>query len=81
MRLCLASLRHVITLLAKSVLIPPSLTAALSSATKRIHKKILVSEDPRINASRLEKTTLISSNEEMENKIEIVNCLEDSSNS
>ena len=54
--------------LAKSVLIPLGLTAAVSAADARIHKKIL----------GLWNATLIISNNEMEDIIKIVKSLEDS---
>ena len=58
--------------LAKSVLIPLGLTAAPSAADAGIHKKILGSGH---NPS---STTLIISNNEMEDIIKIVKSLEDS---
>ena len=54
--------------MAKSVLIPLGLTAAASAADAGIHKKILGSGN----------TTLIISNEEMNDIIKIVQALEDS---
>ena len=54
--------------LAKSVLIPLELTAAASASDAGIHKKILGSGN----------TTLIISNEEMNDVIKIVQALEDS---
>ena len=61
-------LKNVIKPLAKSVLIPLGLTAAVSAADARIHKKILGSR----------ATTLIISNDEMKDIIKIVKSLEDS---
>ena len=61
-------IKNVITLLAKSVLIPLGLTAAASAADAGIHKKILGSGN----------TTLIISNKDMEDLIKIVKSLEDS---
>ena len=61
-------IKSVIKPLAKSVLIPLGLTAAVSAADAGIHKKILGSGS----------TTLIISNDEMEDLIEIVKSLEDS---
>ena len=61
-------IKNVITLLAKSVLIPLGLTAAASAADAGIHKKILVSGN----------TTLIISNKYTEDLIKIVKSLEDS---
>ena len=62
-------MKSVITPLAKSVLIPLELTAAASAADAGIHKKILGSGD---------NTTLIISNNEIEDLIKIVKPLEDS---
>ena len=61
-------IKNVIKPLAKSVLIPLGLTAASSAADAGIHKKILGSGN----------TTLIISNEEMNDVIKIVQELEDS---
>ena len=61
-------IKNVIKPLAKSVLIPLGLTAAASAADAGIHKKILGSVN----------TTLIISNEEMNDVIKIVEALEDS---
>ena len=61
-------IKNVIKPLAKSVLIPLGLTAAASATDAGIHKKILGSAN----------TTLIISNEEMNNIIKIVQALEDS---
>ena len=61
-------IKNVIKPLAKSVLIPLGLTAAASAADAGIHKKILGSGN----------TTLIISNEEMNDVIKIVQTLEDS---
>ena len=61
-------IKNVIKPLAKSVLIPLGLTAAASGADAGIHKKILGSGN----------TTLIFSNEEMNDIIKIVQALEDS---
>ena len=60
--------------LAKSVLIPLGLTAAASAADAGIHKKILRSG----RSSALKTTTLIISNDEMKDTIEIVRSREDS---
>ena len=60
-------LKNVIKLLAKNVLIPLGLTAAVSAADAGIHKKILGSGT----------TTLIISNDEMEDINKIVKSLED----
>ena len=61
-------IKNVIKPLAKSVLIPLGLTATASAADAGIHKKILGSGN----------TTLIISNEEMNDIIKIVQALEDS---
>ena len=61
-------IKNVIKPLAKSVLIPLGLTAAASAADAGIHKKILGSGN----------TTLIISNNEMEDLINIVKSREDS---
>ena len=61
-------IKNVIKPLAKSVLIPLGLTAAASAADAGIHKKILGSGN----------TTLIISNEEMNDIVKIVQTLEDS---
>ena len=61
-------IKNVIKPLAKSVIIPLGLTAAASAADAGIHKKILGSGN----------TTLIISNEEMNDVIKIVQALEDS---
>ena len=62
-------MRNVLTPLAKSVLIPLGLTTAASAADARIHKKIL---RPGGN------TTLIISNKDMDDFLEILKSLEDS---
>ena len=61
-------IKNVIKPLAKSVLIPLGLTAAASVADAGIHKKILGSGN----------TTLIISNNDMEDLVKIVKSLEDS---
>ena len=61
-------MKNVIKPLAKSVLIPLELTAAVSAADAGTYKKILASGT----------TTLIISNHEIENIIKIVKSLEDS---
>ena len=63
-------IKNVIKPLAKSVLIPLGLTAAASAVDAGIHKKILVSGTTA--------TTLIISNNEIENIIKIVKSFEDS---
>ena len=62
-------IKNVITLLAKSVLIPLGPTAAASAADAGIHKKILGSGN---------NVTLIISNKDIEDLIKIVKSLEDS---
>ena len=61
-------IKNVITLLAKSVLIPLGLTASASAADAEIHKKIVESGH----------TTVIISNKDMGDLIKIVKSLEDS---
>ena len=61
-------LKNILTPLAKSVLIPLGLTAAASAAYAGIHKKIGYGDH----------TTLIISNKDMDDLIEIVKSLEDS---
>ena len=63
-------IKNVIKPLAKSVLIPLGLTAAASAADAGIHKKIL--------GSGHNNTTLIISNDEINDIIKIVKSLEDS---
>ena len=63
-------IKSVIKLLAKSVLIPLGLTAAASAGDAGIHKKIL--------GSGRNNTTLIISNDEMDDILKIVKSLEDS---
>ena len=62
--------KNVIEPLAKSVLIPLGLTAAASAADAEIHKKIL--------GSGHNNTTLIISNDEINDIIKIIKSLEDS---
>ena len=66
-------IKNVIKPLAKSVLIPLGLTVAASAADAGIHKKILGSAHNHPSS-----TTLIISNDEMEDIIKIVKSLEDS---
>ena len=63
-------MKSVIKPLAKSILIPLGLTAAASAANAGIHKKIL--------GSGHNNTTLIISNDEMDDFLKIVKSLEDS---
>ena len=63
-------IKNVIKPLPKSVLIPLGLTAAASAADEGIHKKILGSGN--------NTTTLIISNDEMEEIVKIVKSVEDS---
>ena len=63
-------IKSVIKSLAKSVVVPLGLTAAASGADTGIHKKIL--------GSGHNNTTLIISNDEMNEILKIVKCLEDS---
>ena len=69
-------IKRVIKPLGKSVLIPLGLTATVSAADAGIHRKILGSG--RHSSSALHNTTLIISNNEMEDLIKIVKSLEDS---
>ena len=64
-------MKSVIKPLAKSVLIPLGLTAATSAADAGIHKKIL-------GSGHNNNTTLIISNDEMDDILKIVKSLEDS---
>ena len=65
--------------LAKSVLIPFRLTATASAADAGIHKRVLGSGRRRFSSRALpNNTTLIISNGEMKDIIEIVKSLEDS---
>ena len=66
-------IKDIIKPLAKSVLIPLGLTAAVSAADAGIHKKILGS-----GHNHPSSTTLIISNNEMEDIIKIIKSLEDS---
>ena len=66
-------IKNVIKPLTKSVLIPLGLTAATSAADAAVHKKVLGSEHNHPSS-----TTLIVSNNEMEDIIEIAKSLEDS---
>ena len=66
-------IKNVIKSLAKSILIPLGLTAAVSAAHAGIHKKILES-----GHNRASSTTLIISNDETKDIIKIVKSLEDS---
>ena len=69
-------MKNILKPLAKSVLIPLGLTAAASAADVAIHKKMFGSVHPSELASRM--TTLIISNEEMNDIIKIVKSLEES---
>ena len=69
-------MKNVIKPLAKIVLIPLRLTAAASETDARIHKKFLGSCHPLESASH--NTTLIISNDVMEDIIKVVKSLEDS---
>ena len=64
-------MKSVIKPLAKSVLIPLGLTAAASAVNAGIHKKIL-------GTGHNNNTTLIISNDEMDDILKIVKSLEDS---
>ena len=72
-------IKNVIKSLAKSVLIPLGFTTAVSAADAGIHKKILRSGHcPSSSALHKNKTTLITSNHEMEDIIKIGKSLEGS---
>ena len=72
-------IKNVIKALAKSVLIPLGWTAAASAADAGIHKKILGSGCRQSSSFASHKpTTLITSNDNMKEFIEIVESLEDS---
>ena len=71
-------MENVIKPLAKSVLIPLELTAAASAADCGIHKKILGSDKRLLDLALPNNTTLLISNDEMEDIIKIVKSLEDS---
>ena len=64
-------MKSVIKPLAKSILIPLGLTAAVSAADARTHKKIL-------GSGHSNNTTLIISNDKMDDILKIVKSLEDS---
>ena len=69
-------IKNVIKPLAKRILIPLGLTATASVADAGIHKKILGSGHNRHSSSVLHNTTLIISDNEMEDIIKIVKSLE-----
>ena len=72
-------MKSVIKSLAKSVLIPLGLTAAASAADAGIHKKILGSGKHTLDSTLPHNnTTLIISNDEMDDILKIVKSLEDS---
>ena len=71
-------IKNVINPLAKSVLIPLGLTTAASAADAGIHKKILGSGHPLDLAPPHNNTTLIISNDEMDDILKIVKSLENS---
>ena len=72
-------IKNIIKPLAKSVLIHLGLTAAASAADAGIHKKILGSgKHPLDSALPHNNTTLIISNDEMDEILKIVKSLEDS---
>ena len=70
LKIGLSLMKSVIKPLAKGVLIPLGLTASASAADAGIHKKIL--------GSGHNNTTLIISNDEMNDILKIVKSLEDS---
>ena len=71
-------MKGVIKPLAKSVLIPLGLTAAASAADAGIHRKLLGSGRSLDLAPPQNNTTLIISNDEMDDILKIVKSLEDS---
>ena len=72
-------MKSVIKPLAKSVLIPLGLTAAASAADAGMHKKILGSGKHTLDSTLPDNnTTLIISNDEMDDILKIVKSLEDS---
>ena len=71
-------IKNVIKPFAKSVLIPLGLPPAASAADTGIHKNILGSGHHHFSSSAPQTTTLIISNYEMKDIIEIVKSLEDS---
>ena len=71
-------MKSVIKPLAKSVLIPLGLTAAASAADAGIHKKVLGSSRSLDLALPHNNTTLIISNDEMDDILKIVKSLENS---
>ena len=70
--------KNIIKLLAKSVLFPLGLIAAASAADAGIHKKILGSGHNHPSSSASHNTTLITSNDEINDIIKIIKSLEDS---
>ena len=70
--------KYVIKPLAKSALISSGLTGVASAANAGMHKKILGSGGNRPSSSASHNTTLIISNDEMEDIIKIVKFREDS---
>ena len=84
LRTGLPLMKSVIKPLAKSVLLPLGLTAAASAADAGIHKKILGSghnnnnNNHNHNHNHNNNTTLIISNDEMDNLLQIVKSPEDS---
>ena len=71
-------IKNVIKPLPKGVLIPLGLTAAAAAADTRIHKKILGSCKRPLDLALPKNTTLIISNDEMKDIIEMVKSLKDS---
>ena len=63
--------------LAKSSLIPLGLTTAASAPDAGIHKKILGSGNNHPSSSVSHNTTLVISNDEINDIIKIIKCLED----
>ena len=69
-------IEHVLKPLAKSVLIPLGLTAAASATNAAIHKKMFGSG--RLSGLATHNTTLIISDEEMNDIMKIIKSLEES---
>ena len=71
-------MKNVIKPLAKRVLIPLALTAAVSAADAGIHKKIVGSGKHPSDSASHNNAVLVISSDEMKDIIEIVKSLEDS---
>ena len=78
LRTGLPLMKSIIKPVAKSVLVPLGLTAAASAADAGIHKKFLGSGKRPLDLALPNNTTLIISNDEMEDILKIVKSLEES---